>query len=184
MAELDEIKKKVRPSNILLVVDAMMGQDAVRTAKTFNERLELSGVVLTKLDGDTRHPIARIDVIRIRPQQRAGEPVAPLIEDPWRSFECAPDPDGCQVEFSDPDFPAARRDTAYYVRAHQVATPAINAATLRTEFDAEGNAISVAPCYGDYRLSTEDDCLAPAQERAWSSPIYVDYDVNDEGDSS
>ncbi len=54
MAELDEIKKKVRPSNILLVVDAMMGQDAVRTAKTFNERLELSGVVLTKLDGDTR----------------------------------------------------------------------------------------------------------------------------------
>jgi len=134
--------------------------------------------------GDTRHPIARIDVIRIRPQQRAGEPVAPLIEDPWRSFECAPDPDGCQVEFSDPDFPAARRDTAYYVRAHQVATPAINAATLRTEFDAEGNAVSVAPCYGDYRLSTEDDCLAPAQERAWSSPIYVDYDVNDEGDSS
>lgn len=54
MAELDEIKKKVRPSNILLVIDAMMGQDAVRTAKTFNERLELSGVVLTKLDGDTR----------------------------------------------------------------------------------------------------------------------------------
>ncbi len=54
MAELDEIKKRVRPSNILLVIDAMMGQDAVRTAKTFNERLELSGVVLTKLDGDTR----------------------------------------------------------------------------------------------------------------------------------
>jgi len=54
MAELDEIKKRVKPSNILLVVDAMMGQDAVRTAKTFNERLELSGVVLTKLDGDTR----------------------------------------------------------------------------------------------------------------------------------
>jgi len=54
MEELDEIKRRVKPSNILLVVDAMMGQDAVRTAKTFNERLELSGVVLTKLDGDTR----------------------------------------------------------------------------------------------------------------------------------
>lgn len=125
--------------------------------------------------GDTRQPIARIDVIRIRFQQRPGEPVAPLIEDPWRSFDCAPDPDGCQVEFDDPDFPAARRDTAYYVRAHQIATPAINAATLRTRFDARGNAIAVAPCYGDYRLTSEDDCLAPAEERAWSSPIYVDY---------
>lgn len=54
MEELEEIKRRVRPSNTLLVVDAMMGQDAVRTAKTFNERIELSGVVLTKLDGDTR----------------------------------------------------------------------------------------------------------------------------------
>jgi len=125
--------------------------------------------------GDSRQPIARIDVIRIRSQQRPGETVAPLIEDPWRSFECAPDPDGCQVEFDDPEFPAARRDTAYYVRAHQLATPAINAATLRTQFDEQGNAIAVEPCYGDYRLTTDDDCLAPAEERAWSSPIYVDY---------
>ncbi|MDY0002930.1 MAG: signal recognition particle protein [Polyangia bacterium] len=54
MQELEEIKRRVRPSNTLLVVDAMMGQDAVRTAKTFNERIELSGVILTKLDGDTR----------------------------------------------------------------------------------------------------------------------------------
>jgi signal recognition particle subunit SRP54 len=54
MEELAEIKRRVKPANTLLVVDAMMGQDAVRTAKTFNERIELSGVVLTKLDGDTR----------------------------------------------------------------------------------------------------------------------------------
>jgi signal recognition particle subunit SRP54 len=54
MLELEEIKRRVRPANILLVIDAMMGQDAVRTAKTFDERLDLTGVILTKLDGDTR----------------------------------------------------------------------------------------------------------------------------------
>lgn len=54
MAELDNIKAGVNPANIFLVIDAMIGQDAVGTAKTFNERLDISGVVLTKLDGDAR----------------------------------------------------------------------------------------------------------------------------------
>ena len=54
MAELKKIKKEVRPTEILLTVDSMTGQDAVNVAKTFNETLEISGVVLTKLDGDTR----------------------------------------------------------------------------------------------------------------------------------
>ncbi len=54
MQELGEIKSKVAPQNILLVIDAMIGQDAVKTASSFNERLGLSGVVLTKLDGDAR----------------------------------------------------------------------------------------------------------------------------------
>jgi signal recognition particle subunit SRP54 len=54
MAELDNIKSGVHPANIFLVIDAMIGQDAVGTAKTFNERLDISGVVLTKLDGDAR----------------------------------------------------------------------------------------------------------------------------------
>ena len=54
MVELDRIKAKVNPANILLVIDAMIGQDAVNTAKTFDERLDISGVVLTKLDGDAR----------------------------------------------------------------------------------------------------------------------------------
>ncbi len=54
MQELENIKANVDVSEILLVVDSMMGQVAVNVAKTFNERLEITGVVLTKLDGDTR----------------------------------------------------------------------------------------------------------------------------------
>ena len=54
MAELVKIKGCVEPSEILLVVDAMTGQDAVNVAKTFNDLLDVTGVVLTKMDGDTR----------------------------------------------------------------------------------------------------------------------------------
>lgn len=54
MKEVENIKKAVTPSEILFVVDSMTGQDAVNTAKTFNERLDFDGVVLTKLDGDSR----------------------------------------------------------------------------------------------------------------------------------
>ena len=54
MAELQSIKEAVHPSEILLVVDAMIGQDAVNAAKAFDEALDIDGVVLTKLDGDAR----------------------------------------------------------------------------------------------------------------------------------
>lgn len=54
MREVENIKSAVKPSEILFVVDSMTGQDAVNTAKTFHDRLDFDGVVLTKLDGDTR----------------------------------------------------------------------------------------------------------------------------------
>src|SRR5882757_2036546 len=54
MTEVADIKRAVNPGEILFVVDSMTGQDAVNTAKAFNERLDFTGVVLTKLDGDTR----------------------------------------------------------------------------------------------------------------------------------
>jgi signal recognition particle subunit SRP54 len=54
MNEIADLKKSVKPNEILFVVDAMTGQDAVNTAKAFNDRLDFDGVVLTKLDGDTR----------------------------------------------------------------------------------------------------------------------------------
>lgn len=58
MKELENIKKAVKPTEILLTIDAMTGQESVSVAKEFNERLEISGVIVTKLDGDTRGGVA------------------------------------------------------------------------------------------------------------------------------
>lgn len=54
MQELEQIRSAVRPDNTVLVIDSMIGQDAVQTADAFHKRLDLTGVILTKLDGDTR----------------------------------------------------------------------------------------------------------------------------------
>jgi hypothetical protein len=124
---------------------------------------------------DERHRIERIEVMRIRPQLSPGEPVEQLVEDPWRSFDCADDPMGCRVEFEDEEFVAGGREVVYYVRAVQEATPMINADNVRCEYDDQGQCIAVNPCYGDYRTPDEDDCLAPAEQRAWSSPIFVAF---------
>ena len=58
MEELKNIKEEVHPMETLLVIDSMMGQDAINVIKGFNENLELTGVILTKLDGDTRGGVA------------------------------------------------------------------------------------------------------------------------------
>ena len=58
MSELDKIKDEVKPQEILLVIDSMMGQDAINVITGFNEKLPLTGVILTKLDGDTRGGVA------------------------------------------------------------------------------------------------------------------------------
>ena len=54
MGEIEDVKNAINPTETLFIVDAMTGQDAVNTAKTFNERINFDGVILTKLDGDTR----------------------------------------------------------------------------------------------------------------------------------
>jgi hypothetical protein len=120
---------------------------------------------------DTRKRIVRIEVVRIRPQQSPDEDVNTLVEDPWRTFDCSADEVGCSVEFEDEDFVSASRSAAYYVRAIEEASDAVNGANLRC--DTEGHC---HPCYADYRGDASDDCLAPVEERAWSSPIWVDFD--------
>ena len=124
--------------------------------------------------GDRRRRVTRIEVVRIRPQVRPGEPVRELIEDPWRRIDCPRDPAGCTAEFDDPSFLMSGRPALYYVRAVEEPTPAVNAGGLRCERDAAGSCVRVHPCFGDYRTPFDDDCLAPNEERAWSSPIYLD----------
>jgi hypothetical protein len=123
--------------------------------------------------GDRRKRITRIEVVRIRPQVRPGEPVRELIEDPWRRFDCPADAAGCTYEFDDPSFLMSGRPAIYYVRAIEEPSPAVDAGGLRCDRDAAGNCVKVHPCYGDYRTPFDDDCLAPNEERAWSSPIYL-----------
>jgi hypothetical protein len=125
---------------------------------------------------DERHLIDRIEVVRIRPQITADEPLGQLIEDPWRSFSCDADPAGCVIEFEDEAFARTGRESIYYVRAVQEPTAMINADNVRCEYDENGACIAVNPCYGDYRTANEDECLAPAEQRAWSSPIFVAFD--------
>lgn len=128
---------------------------------------------------DRRQLIDRIEVVRIRPQVSADEPVEALIDDPWRSFACGEDPLGCELEFEDEEFVAGGREAVYYVRAVQRAMATINADNVRCSYDEDGVCIAVNPCYGDYRTPDTDDCLAPAEHRAWSSPIFVAFDAAD-----
>ena len=121
----------------------------------------------------TRRPITRIEVVRIRPQATPGEPIAPLIEDPWRSFECDSSLEGCAVTFEDPDHTRGGRDAVYYVRAIEAPASGINVDGLRCELDAAGSCVRVDVCGLDGDRS--DDCLGEAEPKAWSSPIFVDW---------
>ena len=124
---------------------------------------------------DERKLISRIEVIKVTPQTYKGEDVNSLITDPWRVFACQPNTQGCEVEFSDNDYYEGSRDAVYYVRAIQEASPAVNAGNLRCTYDENGECTKVNICYGDDRTSKDDDCLVLSEERAWSSPIYLNY---------
>ena len=124
---------------------------------------------------EERLKITRIEVIRIRPQTSADEDVADLIEDKWKTHRCKDTGNGCSFTFTDPEFAKAKRMATYYVRAIQEPTQKINADNLRCTYDDKGNCLKLNICYGDERTQASDDCLAPVEERAWSSPIYVEH---------
>ena len=119
---------------------------------------------------DQRRAITRIEVVRIRPQQDAGEDVAALIEDPWKVLACPGDASGCQVAFADGEFAASGRDALYYVRAIEAPSPAVGADPLGCRYDDTGRCVEVDPCFG---RPADDECLADTEERAWASPIFV-----------
>ena len=147
------------------------------TSSLSKERLEALCFGECYNPSDVRRKITRIEVIRISPQVSANEPVETLIQDAWKTFECAPSQDGCTVEFEDPDFVAGARDVIYYVRAIQEPTLAVNAGGVRCDYDADGNCINAKPCFGDFKTPMDDDCLTENEERAWSSPIFVHFDA-------
>jgi len=123
---------------------------------------------------DTRRPITRVEVVRIRPQLHADEDVNGLVEDPWRTFPCPADGGGCVVEFADTEYESQGRDTVYYARAIEAEDDLIHGSNpLGCEFDEDGECVSIDPC-GGMTVKT-DDCLSRAEPRAWSSPIYLNY---------
>ncbi len=117
---------------------------------------------------DVRRPITHVEVVRIRPQVRPDEDVADLVDDPWRRFECPPDPRGCVATFVDPEFPIAGRDAVYYARAYEPETPTVNGTPLPCTEEVDGRCVARELCRED------GECLSPYAHRAWSSPIYVD----------
>ena len=123
---------------------------------------------------ERRRPITRIEVVRIRPQVAADEPLDGLVEDPWRVLPCPADGSGCVVEFADPEFADSGRDAVYYARAIEAPDELIHGDNpLGCTFDAEGNCVRTAACGAN--TPYEEDCLSTAEPRAWSSPIYVDH---------
>ncbi len=123
-----------------------------------------------------RRRLSRIDVIRIHSQQSAGEPVAQLVEDPWRSYDCAGKA-VCEVQFEDEEYAAGGRSSIYYVRAIEEASEAVNGANLGCEYDEKGQCTRMRNCVFGWQPG--EDCLGRVEERAWSSPIYVDYPATD-----
>jgi hypothetical protein len=124
--------------------------------------------------GDRRKAITRIEIVRIRPQLRPAEPVAPLIENTWRVFDCPADGSGCVIEFEDPEYSAAGRSTLYYARVIQQAELLISGDPFGCEYDESGVCIRRNYCIGD-NATPDKNCLAEAEPRAWTSPIFLEY---------
>lgn len=124
--------------------------------------------------GDRRKAISRIEVVRIRPQVRPDEKIAPLIEDPWQVKQCTADDAVCEMEFDDPEYGTSARSALYYARVIQEKEPLIAGDPFGCEYDEQGVCIKRTYCVGA-DAKPEDDCLSLAEPRAWTSPIFLEY---------
>jgi len=115
-----------------------------------------------------RYRIVRIEVIKIQQQQTMNENLSLLIQDPYKVFACPMDLEVCEATFTDLEYAHENRSAAYYVRAVQEETDAVNGNTVNCEYDENGKCIKINPCNPN-----TSDCLGRAEERAWSSPIYL-----------
>ena len=122
---------------------------------------------------DQRRRIDRIEIIRVTPQKVPGEAIGELIQDPWKTFDCSQQEDGCEVSFKDDAFESDQRNVVYYARAIEEFSDAINGEQFGCEYDENGQCIAMRDC-GNH-AGPGEDCLAPVQQRAWSSPIYLDF---------
>ena len=139
------------------------------------ERLQsLCGGECFRPDGDRRKAITRIEIVRIRPQVSADEPVAPLVEDQWKVFDCPARGEGCTVEFEDPDYAADGRSALYYARVIQAPELLVVGDPFGCEYNAESECIKRNYCV-DGNAMPEMNCLSEAEPRAWTSPIFVEY---------
>jgi len=118
------------------------------------------------------HNIERIELVRVLPRRSVDEKTTDLIQDPWRVFDCEPEQNTCEADFTDESFVTGGREAVYYARVIQEATPTIQGDPLGCEYNEAGVCVKTNICMGG---GVEEDCLSPAEHRAWSSPIYVTY---------
>lgn len=123
---------------------------------------------------DIRKAITRIEIVRILPQVRPDEKIAPLIQNLWKVFDCPADGQGCEFEFEDPDYLAGQRSALYYARVIQEKEPLISGDPFGCEYDEQGNCIERTYCIGE-NATPDKQCIAEAEPRAWSSPIFLEF---------
>jgi len=124
--------------------------------------------------GDRRKSISRVEIVRIRPQVRADEDIAPLVEDRWRVFDCPGTGEGCTVEFEDPDYVPSARPALYYARAIEAPQALVGGDPFGCEYDGEGNCRRRHYCIGE-NAPADENCTAAAEPRAWTSPIFLEF---------
>jgi Protein of unknown function (DUF3604) len=140
-----------------------------------HERLRsLCGGECYRPGGDRRKAITRIEIVRIRPQIRADEKIAPLVENQWRVFSCPADGNGCEVAFDDPDYVTGQRSALYYARVIQEKQPLIVGDPFGCEYDEAGRCIKRNYCIGENAMP-DMNCMSEAEPRAWTSPIFLEY---------